>query len=615
MAYQPIENYGIVGDMHTVALVGLDGSIDFMCFPHFDSPSIFAAILDHAKGGTFKLAPVLEDARRKQMYLPDTAILLTRHLSTQGVAEVSDFMPVEDERPTHNLVRRAKTVRGEVAFRMVCRPAFDYARADHRIQHREREILFISGGPDRTVLRLRSEVPLRVHDGAAVAEFQLGAGETAAFVLEEVVPGRASPSAAPGYVAGAFKVTQNYWHRWAGRSTYRGRWREVVHRSALTLKLMTSWDHGSLVAAPTFGLPERIGGERTWDYRYTWIRDASVPRYALIRLGYTEETGAFMRWLEARSAEMGPDDLLQVMYGLDGRRDLTEETLPHLEGYRGSAPVRIGNGAYNQLQLDIYGELMDSVYLADKYGGPISRDLWRNLSRLLDWLCENWEQPDEGIWEVRGGRKDFLYSRLMCWVALDRGLRLARKRSLPAPLGRWKHTRDRIRADIYGQFWVSDPGAFVQHKGSTALDASSLLMPLVRFIHPADPQWLSHLRAIESRLVSDSLVYRYDVEEAAPDGLAGEEGTFSICTFWYAECLSRAGDLPKARFIFEKMLSYANHLGLYAEELGPRAEHLGNFPQAFTHLALISAAYDIDRRLSGGPPARGSRPATPAAPP
>lgn len=598
MAYQPIEDYGVIGDLHTVALVGMDGSIDFMCFPDFDSPSIFARMLDKEKGGHFRLAPVLEDANHRQLYISDTNVLLTRFLSRDGVAEISDFMPVESVSPAHNLVRRAKTVRGQVAYRMTCRPRFDYARAGHRVEVEEDGVLFISENPDGLVLRLRAEVPLRVEDGAAVAEFTLGTGETAAFVLEMVEPGQPSPSAAPDYVAGSFKKTVNFWHEWIGRSSYKGRWREMVNRSALALKLLTSWEHGSIVAAPTFGLPEEIGGVRNWDYRYTWVRDASFTLYALIRLGYTGEAAHFMHWIEDRCDTLNPDGSLQTMYGLDGRRDLTEVILPHLEGYRGSTPVRIGNGAYNQLQLDIYGELMDSVYLYDKYGSPISHDLWQNLVRLVDWVTRNWERPDESIWEVRGGAQQFLTSRLMCWVALDRAVRLARKRSFPAPLSRWQAVRDEIYTDIYTHFWETSRGAFMQYKGSNSLDASSLLMPLVRFISPTDPRWLSHLRAVEQELVDDSLVYRYDTEKAAHDGLHGPEGTFSMCSFWYTECLSRAGDLDKARFYFEKMLGYANHLGLYGEELGPRGEHLGNFPQAFTHLALISAAYDIDRRLS-----------------
>ena len=597
--YEVIENHGVVGDLHTVALVAMDGSIDFMCFPHFNSPSIFAALLDRERGGFFKLAPVLEEARRKQLYLSDTNILLTRFLSREGVAEISDFMPVEEAGShAHNIVRRAKTVRGEVRYRMVCDPRFDYGRAGHRIEREDGALLFVSEGPDGTVLRLRASVPLELHDGAAVAEFTLGAGDSEAFVLEQVLEDQESPSAAPDYVADSFKRTVDFWRRWIGRSSYRGRWREMVNRSALALKLLTYRPTGALVAAPTFGLPEELGGVRNWDYRYTWIRDASFTLYGLIRLGYTQEAAEFMRWLEARCGELDPDGSLQIMYGIEGAHRLEEQLLEHFEGYMGSRPVRIGNGAYNQLQLDIYGELMDSVYLYNKYGEPISYDLWQNLVRLIDWVCQHWQLPDEGIWEMRGGRMEFLYSRLMCWVAIDRGIRLAHKRSFPAPLDRWYAERDAIYADIMSNFWNPKQQAFVQSRGSDWLDASTLLMPLVKFIGPTDPRWLSTLRATEDHLVDDSLVFRYRIGYGAHDGLEGEEGTFSMCTFWYVECLGRSGDLDKARFYFEKMLGYANHLGLYAEELGPRGEHLGNFPQAFTHLALISAAFDLDRRLS-----------------
>jgi GH15 family glucan-1,4-alpha-glucosidase len=598
VSYQPIENYGVIGDLHTVALVGMDGSIDFMCFPHFDSPSIFAALLDDRKGGRFKIAPTFNSARHKQLYLPDTNMLLTRFLDDEGVAEVSDFMPVEEKDHAHQLVRRAKTVRGEVTFRMLCAPAFDYGRASHRIEQRDGEVIFTSEGGDKTVVRLRTEAPVRVENGAVMAEFTLRAGETAAFILEDASEWTASRSAAPDYVADAFKETMNFWRGWVRRSTYKGRWREMVNRSALVLKLLTSHGNGAIVAAPTFGLPEEIGGERNWDYRFTWIRDASFTLYGLMRLGYTAEAAAFMRWIEQRCHEMNPDGSLQLMYGLDGHHDLTERSLPHFEGYRKSAPVRIGNGAYGQLQLDIYGELMDSVYLYNKYGEPISYDFWMQLTRLIEFVCNNWRRPDESIWEVRGGRQEFTYSRVLCWVAIDRAIRLAQKRSFPAPLDRWHKVRDEIYRDVYENFWSPERQTFLQHKGAETVDASCLLMPLVKFIGPTDPRWISTLKAIEESLVEDSLVYRYNRCEASSDGLSGKEGTFSMCSFWYVECLSRAGDLDQARFIFEKTLGYANHLGLYAEELGPRGEHLGNFPQAFTHLALISAAYNLDQKLS-----------------
>jgi GH15 family glucan-1,4-alpha-glucosidase len=593
---EPVENHGVVGDLRTVALVGIDGSIDFMCFPRFDSPAIFAALLDSEKGGRFQISPeAADDVRRVQLYLPDSAILLTRFLFTQGVAEVSDFMPVESAART--LVRRVKAVRGEISFRMVCAPRFDYGRARHRIERRsEREWLFASDGADRVAFRLRSDVPLSEAGGDAVARFRLRAGESAAFVLEEVVAGQPAESSAPDYSADSFKRTNDFWRRLIAGSTYRGRWREVVNRSAMTLALLFSAEHGSMIASPTFGLPERLGGERNWDYRYTWIRDASFALYAALRLGLNDAR-KFMDWVEARCGELNPDGSLQVMYGIDGRHDLPEETLTGWSGYGGSLPIRVGNAASGQLQLDIYGELMDSVYLYNKFGEPISHDLWKNLARLIEFVIAHWRDADEGIWEIRGRRREFLVSRVMCWVAVDRGIRLAQKRSFPAPFSRWWEARDAIYEDVFQSFWDPVRRTFVQHKGAKTTDAASLLMPLVKFISPTDPRWLSTLRAIERELVEDSLVFRYRPQEAAPDGLAGEEGTFNMCSFWYVEALARSGDVDQARFIFEKTLGYANHLGLYSEELGPRGEHLGNFPQAFSHLALISAAYCLDREL------------------
>jgi len=567
--YAPIGEYGVIGDLYTVALVSMDGSIDFRCLPHFDSPSVFAALVDAERGGRFQIAPVLDGPARKQLYLPDTNVLLTRFLDENGVAEVSDFMPVEETGRAHSVVRRAKTVRGEVRFLMRCEPRFDYGRVTHTVERRgETEVLFAGrAGARELVLRLRSSVAMQVAEGAAVAQFTLGADESAWFVLEVVMADEPSPCARPDYVRDAFKETVNFWRHWIGRSTYKNRWREMVNRSALVLKLLTSREHGSIVAAPTFGLPENIGGARNWDYRYSWIRDSSFTLYGLMRLGYTGEAAAFMRWMMARCQELEPDGSLHILYGIDGRHAIPEETLPHLEGYMGSRPVRIGNAAYTHLQLDIYGELMDSVYLYNKYGSPIGYDGWMNIVRLIDWVCEHWREKDESIWEVRGGRQEFLYSRVMCWVAIDRAIRLANKRSFPAPFSRWYDARDTIYRDIYERFWDPARRGFVQHPGAATFDAAALLMPLVRFVSPTDPRWIATLRGIEQELVSDSLVYRYRLGEGFSDGLTGQEGTFSMCSFWYVECLSRMGDLPKARFFFEKMLGYANHLGLYGEEL------------------------------------------------
>ena len=587
---EPIENHGIVGDLRTAALVGLDGTVDFLCWPRFDSPSVFVSLLDDEKGGRFELAPVLDGVRHRQLYLPDTNVLLTRFLSHDGVAEVSDYMAMGG---AQRLVRRAKAVRQAMRFRMRCAPRFDYARATPTLREEGGSLVF--EGPDGTALRLRATVPLRPEGADGIAEFDLKAGEAAAFVLEDASLGNARP-ADLHEVAECFKATSDYWRHWTAHSTYRGRWRDMVNRSALVLKLLTSGEHGSIIAAPTFGLPEAIGGVRNWDYRYTWIRDAAFTVYAFLRLGHTREANAFMRWLAARGAETGHDGHLDLMYGFDGHRQLDETELPHLSGYENSRPVRIGNGAAGQLQLDIYGELMDAAYLSDKYGEQISHDAWQGITRSMDWVAENWEQPDEGIWEVRGGRQHFLHSRLMCWVALERAIRLARKRSLPAPVPRWANARDDIHRDIHANFWNAEQQAFVQTRGGTSLDAACLLMPLMRFISPTDPRWISTLRAVGERLVVDSLVRRY--EDESVDGLDGIEGSFNMCSFWYVECLARAGDLKRARFLFEKMMGYANHLGLYSEELGPAGEHLGNFPQAFTHLALISAAYYLDRALS-----------------
>src|SRR5688572_4441210 len=364
MGYEPIENHGIIGDLSTVALVAMDGSIDLFCFPCFDSPSVFASLLDDRRGGHFQICPTQDEVTRKQLYLPETNVLLTRFLSAQGVSELSDFMPMEGLEPSRTLVRRVKTIHGEVSYRMVCAPRFDYARAGHSAQAQKGEgILFASDQKDGLALRLISDVPVRVVNGDAVAEFTLPAGQSASFVLSQAHPGRPSPSMAPGYVSRAFHRTVAYWRRWSRESNYRGRWREMVQRSALTLKLLVSAREGSLLAAPTFGLPEAIGAERNWDYRYAWIRDASFNAYGLIRLGYTHETAAFMKWIERRCAELSDNQMLQPVYGIDGRRDLEEVVLDHFEGYRGSRPVRVGNAAYKQLQLDISGELMDAVYL------------------------------------------------------------------------------------------------------------------------------------------------------------------------------------------------------------------------------------------------------------
>lgn len=595
--YKRIEDHGIIGDLDTSALIAIDGTIDFMCFPYFDSPTIFVSLLDHEKGGCFSILPTFEDVIHKQMYLPDSNILLTRFLCNQGISEISDFMVINEKDHAHTLIRRTKAVRGSITFTVSCAPRFNYARCEHSAESREDYILFTPHDQSLPTLCLQSDVELKIVNNDVKFTFTLHEGETATFLLCEAKNHLPKTSFAH-FCIESFKNTLNFWQKWIARSTYKGRWQEVVNRSALTLKLLTSRRHGSIIAAPTFSLPEELGGVRNWDYRYTWIRDASFSLYALMRLGFTEEAAAFMKWLEERSINASGDTPLQIMYGLDGRKELKEETLSHLEGYCGSSPVRIGNGAFNQLQLDIYGELMDSVYLYDKFGKGISFDLWDHLKIMIDWVGENWQREDESIWEIRGPRKEFLYSRLMCWVAVDRAIRLATKRSLSAPIERWQILRNSIHDSIVKKFWDPVHKTFVQYKNSITVDAANLLMPLIRYISPTDPKWSSTLAAISKNLVEDSLVFRYRIQDEPIDGIIGSEGTFNMCSFWYVECLSRAGDVRQARFLFEKMLSYANHLGLYAEELAMDGRHLGNFPQAFTHLALISAAYELDRSLA-----------------
>ena len=597
--YLPIAEHGIIGDLHTIALVGTDGTIDWYCCPTFDSPSVFAAILDRERGGYYRIAPARGGWKPKQLYFPDTNVLITRFLSDEGVGELQGFMPIardRDERHRHRLIRRLLCVRGEMTFRMDLLPAFNYGRDPHEIDEHEHGVVLRSAN---LCLALQSTRRITCSAGGVSSEFTLREGETVTFVLEAVDRDYVPRPYSDEETEDAYERTIAFWRRWIARCRYRGRWRETVFRSALTLKLLTFQPTGAIVAAPTTSLPERIGGSRNWDYRYTWIRDAAFSLYALLRLGFTEEAQAFMTWLLDRLSERksGPSGPLQIMYGIDGRAELPEETLDHFEGYRGSAPVRIGNGAVDQLQLDIYGELIDSVYLYNKHGKPIGHRAWQEVARIVDWVCENWDQADEGIWETRGGRQHFTYSRLMCWVAVERSVRVARQRGFPADIVKWMAHRDAIYRKIHEEGWNEKRGAFVQYLGSEVLDASILLMPLVKFTAPEDPRWLSTLEAIREELVSDSLVYRYNIE-ASPDGLEGEEGTFSMCSFWYVEALARAGRVEEARLAFEKMLTYANHLGLYAEEIGPTGEALGNFPQAFTHLSLISAAVNLDRQLA-----------------
>jgi len=620
--YPNISDHGLIGDLQTAALVTTDGTVNWFCCPRFDSPSVFASLLDADNGGYFRLAPE-NDCVTRQLYFPDTAVLITRFMSPDGVGEVYDFMPIAGRQPTtrHRLVRQCRVVRGTMKFIMEVQPRFDYARSKHTAQITDdgavfrvdaaavaasaaggagttRELTLHMSGATGSSLEAQGVTMERDGDGLRATR-TLRAGQTWGVILES--DGGPPHRVHSDDIHRLFTETVKFWRGWLLKSTYKGRWRSMVTRSAMTLKLMQYAPTGALVAAPTAALPEQTGGERNWDYRYTWIRDGSFSIYGLLGLGFTEEAEGFATWLRDRAAEhagtlSGP---LKIMYRVDGSSDLTEEVLDHFEGWRGSKPVRIGNGAADQLQLDIYGEAMDALFLAEGHGVPVAHQSWLEIVNYIDWLCEHWDQPDEGIWETRGGKKNFLYGRVQSWVALDRAIRMAQRRARPADVPRWTTERDTIYNQIWDQGWNPKIGAFTQFYGSEVLDSSLLIMALQGFVSPKDPMWQQTMHAIDRELVSDSLVYRYN-PSASPDGLAGNEGTFSLCTFWYVDALARTGRLDDARLIFEKMHTYANHLGLYSEEIGSTGEQLGNFPQAFSHLSLISAAVNLDYQLDHG---------------
>ncbi|GAA1272109.1 glycoside hydrolase family 15 protein [Pseudonocardia aurantiaca] len=604
MTEASIADHGLIGDLQTAALVSTDGSVDWFCCPRFDSPSVFGALLDDERGGHFRVRPADRAYTTKQMYIPDTAILVTRFSTEAGAGEVVDFMPPTGREATgnHRLVRMLRCVRGSMTFEVDIAPRFDYGRRAHRTELTAQGAVFSTEALTLTLHPVREPddarlAHVRVDEGDLRVTVELAAGDVRGVVLES---GAAGP---PREIRVAeferlFDDTVAFWRSWLSRCTYSGRWRETLERSAITLKLMTYAPSGGLVAAPTTGLPEQVGGERNWDYRYTWVRDASFSVYALLRLGFVEESAQFSLWLRDRVEERagGEGGPLNIMYRVDGSSDLKEDSLEHWSGYRGSRPVRVGNGAADQLQLDIYGEAADSIFFADARGLQVGHRGWSAIRELLDWLAAHWDQPEEGIWETRGGRQDFTYGRLMCWVAFDRGIRMAAARGRPAAVETWTAARDAIYEQIMEKGWDAERGAFVQHYGSSVLDSSLLRMSSVGFISPYDPMWASTLRAMDAELVTDSLVYRYD-PGASPDGLRGSEGTFSLCSFTYVDALARAGRLDDARLAFEKMLTYANHVGLFSEEIALTGEQIGNFPQAFTHLALIDAAITLDQAL------------------
>jgi GH15 family glucan-1,4-alpha-glucosidase len=612
--YLPVAEHGLIGDLRTVALIGTDGRIDWFCAPRFDSPSVFGSLLDARKGGHWTIRPDCQEANRQQFYFPETNILITRLLTEDGIVEIQDFMPVvreHDQEHRQRLVRRVVGIRGRMRMDVEIAPRLDYGRARHDT------VILPTGARftgDALTVTVHSDIGLKAVGDNARGRFTIEEGQTVLFLLHTADPsdpaagdpGMADADGVDGAAVDAlFQATIAFWHRWLRQCTYTGRWREMVERSALTLKLLTHEPSGAIVAAPTLGLPEHLGGERNWDYRYVWIRDAAFSLYALLRLGFTSEAKGFINWLTAclREAADGGAGPLRVLYSIDGHAEVPEFELDHLEGYRGSRPVRVGNDASGQLQLDIYGELIDSIYLFNKYSVGISHDSWTDLCTIMDWLLDHWDAPDAGIWETRAGRQEHTYSRLMCWVAVERMMRMARQRGLPGDLARWASTRDRIYHQIIDRGWNPAGETFAQRLGdgrggapSGVVDAALLMMPMVKFLSPDDPRFRSTMEAIADQLVMDSLVYRYD-PVMAPDGLTGSEGTFSICSFWWVEALTRTGQIERARLALEKTFTYANHVGLYAEQIGMTGEHLGNFPQAFTHLALISAATNLDRAM------------------
>ncbi|KAI9010356.1 Six-hairpin glycosidase-like protein [Phycomyces nitens] len=672
--YLPIEDYAIIGNLRTVALCSTDGSIDFFCYPQFDSPSVFCRLLDKEKGGHFSITPTKFESNRQQ-YLPSSNILATRFMSDDGVSQITDYMhiPAQNQRLSTKpllpwIVRTVEVIRGTVEFDMECFPAFNYALDPHTTEivdqkygqcekfhlncmqvYPEESIPYYSG-PKKVVFNSKTltmdlryivkcgdlecpNIDISIDTNTKRAglkgpgvrsRFSLQESQRVSFIFRQV-PEQPSPNASiierdhcfainppltASLMEALFRQTATYWQTWIESSTYKGRWREPMLRSALTLKLLTYEPTGAVVAAATFGIPEAIGGPRNWDYRYVWIRDASFTIYAFLRLGFTKEAERYMHFIEDRCNDLNEDGSLNIMYSIDGAKKLEEYELDHLDGYRGSRPVRVGNGAYDHLQMDIYGELMDCIYLYNKYGSPVSYDMWCSVRKLVNYVCDNYYEPDMSIWEVRGKKQHFTYSLVMCWVAIDRGLRLAEKRVFPCQdRDRWMKIRDEIYELVQTKCYNKELKMFSQSiEFPEALDASTLIMPLVFFMSPTDPRLLSTIDKMllppeKGGLVANDLVFRYNFL-TTDDGVGGLEGAFSMCTFWLVEALTRAGKYDKKKLkravaMFEKMLSYSNHVGLFSEEVARSGELLGNFPQAFTHISFVSAAYNLDRVLSG----------------
>jgi GH15 family glucan-1,4-alpha-glucosidase len=595
--YPPIGDYALISDCHSAALVSRDGSVDWCCFHRFDARPVFCRLLDWDRGGHCRIAPA-KPYRTSRRYLPGTNVLETRFESDEGVITVTDLFPIRLSSPTdnpasvhpyHQLIRLVRCEAGTVEVRFEFAARYDYGYTIPQLTIRGPGLATVFGGAD--ALLLQTDLSLEQFDlSSCSGGRRLGAGEEASVIVTYAIPhelrlDRIDPEECRRRV----EITSRMWRDWSDRCTYQGPYREQVVRSALVLKGLTNAPNGAVVAAPTTSLPEVFGGVRNWDYRYTWLRDSSFTLYALFSLGYTEEAHAFMQWLQRTTAGRARD--LQVLYGVGGERFLPEIDLDQLEGYRGSRPVRVGNRATTQFQLDVYGEVMDTAWLYHRYGGEVVPEFWNFLVRIVEHVNDHWEEPDEGIWEVRGGRRQFVYSKVMAWVAVDRALKLAAARKLPADTSRWIALRDQIRRRVESEGVDQATGAFVQSFGSTAMDAANLLLPLIRFLPPQDPRIAATVAEVERQLSQDGLVYRY---RETDDALPGAEAAFVICSFWLVDNLVLAGQVERGRALFERLLGYRNDVGLLAEQIHPTTgEQVGNFPQAFSHMGLINSALQI----------------------
>jgi alpha,alpha-trehalase len=603
MPYASISDYALIGDCHTAALVSREGSIDWCCIPHFDSDATFCRILDWGRGGYFSLRPAAP-FRAARQYEEGTNILVTTFETPGGTIRVTDCMPIEhtgadrrgpDVRTRHEILRVVEGLGGRVRVRIEFKPTFAFATVAPSTEKAPDGCL-ARGQTGALLLRTPSPDRLRIErDGVAIVEFDVSSGDRS-WIECTYLPHHSDdlpPSRTAAQAQDALDRTREYWRRWSALCSYRGPYRDLVLRSALTLKLLTFEPSGAIVAAPTTSLPEEIGGERNWDYRYTWLRDSALTLYALETIGYTEEAMDYWEWLEALPHRH--DAQLPSMYRLDGTSLDGERELTHLEGYRGSRPVRVGNGASTQLQLDVFGQILDAAYFYTTRIRRPARDLWPVLASLADRAARRWREPDQGLWEVRTGPRHFLYSKLLCWVAVDRALSLARAYHLPGDVARWRQARDEIRSAILSRGYDERLGAFTQAFGYPALDASTLAIPLVGFLPASDPRMRSTIRAVRTQLTSNGLVYRYRTADAR-DGVPGHEATFAMCTFWMVDNLILLGDQDEATKMFEHVAAYANDVGLLAEEIQPRTrELLGNFPQGFTHLALIRSAVRLQQ--------------------